>query len=122
MTFEDNTEFTDPSWYAARHNDPDTSQQAAARLNRGEISIAICDEIVRLLRLLGPLTDGQLERLLIANPEIGQYVTPSGMRTRRKRLERDGILYDTGRRKKSHTGRLAICWDLVTITYNVVTW
>jgi hypothetical protein len=117
MTFYDNTEFVDPAWLA-RHGDPQTSQQAAARLNRGQISIAICDEIVRLLRVHGPLTDAQLVTLLMDDYDIGRYVTPSGMRTRRKRLERSGILYDTGRRTPGETGRLAICWGLVSIVYH----
>jgi hypothetical protein len=115
MTFNDNTEFDDPTWLA-RQDDPETSHQAAAQLNRGEISVAICDEIVRLVRLLGPLTDAQLLDYL-EHSHISRYVTPSGMRTRRKRLERTGILYDTGRRTRGETGRMAIRWGLVSIVY-----
>lgn len=112
MSFSDHTEVFDPAWHA-RRTDPSTSHQAAVRLNRTEISELICDAIVYQIRRVGPQTDQQLERALTADPTVGPYVTPSGMRTRRKRLERIGILYDTGYRKNTDTGRKAIVWGLV---------
>jgi hypothetical protein len=114
MTFQDNTNFEDPSWYA-RHTDPVTSHMAAAQINRGEVSVAIRDAIVHLLRFHGPLTDAQLEGFLVEDSQVARWITPSGMRTRRKKLERDDILFDTGTRRKSDTGRMAICWGLVGV-------
>lgn len=113
MSFQTN-DFYDPQWYAqARTSDPTTSHLAAARLNRSQISIAICDGIVRLLRQHGNLTDAEILHRLEADPEIGRYCTPSGLRTRRKSLERRGIVEDSGLRRPGETNRLAIAWRLV---------
>lgn len=114
MSFSSN-DFYDPQWYAqARNNDPTTSHLAAAQLNRTQVSVAICDGIVRLLRQHGNLTDAEILDRLERDPEVGRYCTPSGLRTRRKSLERRGIVEDSGLRRPGETNRLAIAWRLTT--------
>lgn len=103
-------EFRAPD-YRARRSDPETSHQAAARMDRAAISVAICDEIVHQLRINGPMTDEELERRLRAT-HVGPWITPSGLRTRRCRLVRQGVLVDTGRKGETAYGRLAIRWGL----------
>jgi hypothetical protein len=100
----------DPTWYA-RSGDPDTSQEAA-RMTRGQVSLMIYDAIVYYLRTYGAMTGERMERLVSADPEVGRYITPSGLRTRRKALERRGVVQDTGLRTQGSNGRSMIVWAL----------
>lgn len=102
--------FDDPGWYA-RRDDPVTSQLAVQQMDKAAISLAICDEMVHQLRLHGPMIDEEIEHRLRAT-HVGQWVTPSGLRTRRCRLVRQGVLVDTGRKGQTAYGRLAILWGL----------
>lgn len=54
----------------------------------------------------GGATDGELE---LAFPTI----PPSSLRGRRRELERDGLVRDSGRRGRSKTGKAAIIWEAV---------
>lgn len=103
-------EFREPQ-YRARRSDQATSHQAADRMDKAAINVAICDEIVHQLRKFGPMIDEELERRLKAT-HVGQWITPSGFRTRRCRLVRQGVLVDTGRKGETAYGRLAIRWGL----------
>lgn len=103
-------EFRAPD-YRARRDDPHTSHQAADQMDKAAISVAICDEIVHQLRIHGPMIDEEIERRLKAT-HVGQWITPSGLRTRRCRLVRQGVLVDSGRKGETVYGRLAIRWGL----------
>lgn len=94
----------------ARRADPDTSHEAAASITPDTLRDSQA-AVLRVLRASGPMTDEEL---------IGMYggwcnvtdlprQSDSGIRTRRKELERLGFLRDAGR-KRTASGRAAIVW------------
>lgn len=95
----------------ARNTDPDTSHAAAASVTR-DTRTETQRALVRLLRRYGPMTDAELaERYYLATK--GQPAcSPSGLRTRRSELVRDGFVVDTGKRRTLNSGRKAIVWGL----------
>lgn len=89
----------------ARNNDPDTSHEAAASvrnpgLDREKVYAALGE---------GPMTDEEiLER---CHAHYATTISPSGARTRRAELVKEGRVADSGVRKRLHTGRRAIVWQ-----------
>ena len=87
----------------ARRSDPQTSHDAAARVQRiRESQQKILDALV----LHGPMTDEQ-----IAGCDLG--MSPSGTLTRRKELVDKGKVFDTGQTKLTKANRKTIVWDIV---------
>lgn len=95
----------------ARSSDPPTSWEAARSIRGKRIreSQAI---VLRLLRAYGPMTDEQLLEYL-ARSEWAGTLSPSGARTRRSELVSRGLVFDTRRRWRLASGRLAIVWQAV---------
>ena len=89
----------------ARNTDPDTSHEAAASvrnpgLDREKVYAALGE---------GPMTDEEiLER---CHAHYATTISPSGARTRRAELVKEGRVADSGVRKRLHTGRRAIVWQ-----------
>jgi hypothetical protein len=106
----------DPNAYA-RHTDPDTSHSAARRLSRSkENTFRIRARIIELIKAHGQMGGEELEARMIHDPFIGDWVTPSGLRTRRAGLVRDGYLRDSGCRNVTSTGSSEIIWELTPET------
>lgn len=104
-----------PLWPAdsahARNTDPETSHEAAASLTSEKIRASQRD-VLNLLTAAGPLTDEALVALYERFADQGQLVrqSPSGIRTRRKELERRGEVVATTVRAVLASGRRAIVW------------
>lgn len=95
----------------ARSTDPETSHAAASSVTRDTRS-ETQRALVRLLRRYGPMTDAEIaERYYIATKHA-PACSPSGLRTRRSELVRDGHVVDTGKRRTLTSGRKAIVWGL----------
>jgi hypothetical protein len=88
----------------ARASDPETSHDAAQ-----SISDISGDQqfILEWLNFLGPCTD---EELLNSLPSER---SPSGVRTRRSELVAMNLVRDSGKRRKTRSGRNAIVWEAV---------
>lgn len=93
---------TPPASHLSRSTDPQTSKEAAKVVSRGKVR----EEILSLLEK-GSLTDQQI----IAR--LGVKASESGVRTRRSELVKAGLVYDTGERRLTDTGRRSIAWGLV---------
>lgn len=95
----------------ARSSDPETSHEAAESVTHVRRSQAA---VLGVLAFLGPSTDNEL----ISDYEegIAKYglpqQSPSGIRTRRAELVRDGLVKDSGKRTWLPSGRRAIVWEL----------
>jgi phage FluMu protein gp41 len=90
----------------ARLTDPETSREAAQRLS----GVAMLKrQIVNVLDRDTPLTDEEIFKLISRRMEA----SPSGVRSRRSELVREGKVRDSGLRAKTRTGRRAIRWELV---------
>lgn len=96
----------------ARTTDPDTSHAAASSLHH---LTERRQAILEVLKRYGPLTDEALVALYDELADSGDVPpqSPSGIRTRRSELTRDGHVADTGRRSTTTTGRSAILWHAV---------
>lgn len=90
----------------ARNTDPQTSRDAADSIEG--ISGRQRRKILATIWRIGPATD---EEILAALPSDGVHVSPSGARTRRSELVDDGIVFDTGQRKRLCSGRWGIVWQ-----------
>ena len=87
----------------ARNTDPQTSHDAAASVKRIRENQQL---ILACIKRLGPVTDEQLvKKLSFYTP-----MSPSGIRTRRNELVKQGLVRDSGHREKLASGRLAILW------------
>lgn len=82
----------------ARHADPDTSRQAAARA--GSVEDLIVDVFVDGVRL----TDSEL------CARLDDHYGPT-VKSARSRLTARGVLADTGQRRPSPRGRPQIVWE-----------
>ncbi len=92
----------------ARRTDPETSWEAARSVSKKlrETQTAV----LTFLRQYGPMTDEKLVAeyaLLHATPSQ----SPSGLRTRRGELVRQGLVRDTGRREKLRSGSSGNVWE-----------
>ena len=88
----------------ARTTDPETSHRAAASVKR------ICESqqaILDALRTHGPMHD----ELIFAC--VSDLMSPSGARTRRSELVRDGLVRDSMKRAKTASNRETIIWEAV---------
>lgn len=90
----------------ARSDDPETSHEAARSLNKRKLS-AQRENILRLLRGAG-LTDEEIR-------DIYPQPRPSdaSLRTRRNELVEMGLVMDSGRLRRTRSGRRAIVWKAV---------
>jgi hypothetical protein len=70
-------------------------------------------EVMKALRRVGPCDDTTLVNEMQSNERYG-WQSESGIRTRRKELERQGMVVDTGVRVALDSGRMARVWDLTT--------
>lgn len=97
----------------ARSGDPETSQQAALSANK-VIARQIRARMVELLRMHDGMGGEELELRMTRDPFLGEWITPSGLRTRRAQMVREGIIRDSGRRNITRTNRTEIVWELVS--------
>jgi hypothetical protein len=88
----------------ARSSDPETSHEAAKSVSSVPYNQA---RILRIVRLHGPLTDEEIYDFAI----VRDYNSPSGARTRRHELVQLGHVVDSGKRKKTKSGRNTIMWE-----------
>lgn len=96
----------------ARHTDPDTSHDAAASVKHIRISQRC---VLAVLRTHSPLTDEELvtmyedarRRFQVFPPQ-----SPSGIRTRRAELVKQGLVEYTGTKRPLASGRMAQTWQV----------
>lgn len=91
----------------ARITDPETSHEAAASVkNISATQLAI------MTILTFPATDEELiDRFYgMASAGLAPNASPSGIRSRRAELVAQGLVEDSGERRKLSSGRSAIVW------------
>jgi hypothetical protein len=91
----------------ARKTDPGTSHAAARSVqNISPTKLAI----ITLLNV--PMTDNELVEAYETMVRTGRapLASPSGVRSRRAELTKDGLVVDSGYTEKLASGRLAIVW------------
>lgn len=103
-----NVELSPLEQYAARarHNDPATSHEAAASVDKIRESQQL---ILSILMDHGPLTDEQI----YARIPLGTKMSPSGARTRRGELVHKNFVKDSGNHGLTASGRRTIIWVAV---------
>lgn len=93
----------------ARATDPGTSHAAAASVKDG-----LRFSQLAVLRTLGKIrrgTDADIAEAYVYHGFSAiQPQSPSGLRTRRAELVEQGLVVDTGKRKRLPSGRQAIVW------------
>lgn len=97
----------------ARTTDPETSFEAAASVTKVRASQ---EAILGILRDHGPLTDEQIALVYENRVKQGADVprqSPSGLRTRRDELVKQGKVRDSEERGTTASGRRTIIWELV---------
>jgi hypothetical protein len=88
----------------ARRNDPWTSKEAQKSVKRTPEKAQV------LLRVLKkPMTDEQMVATY-QGLKKAPWASPSGLRTLRVELHRQGLIEDTGKVAKTVSGRKAIIW------------
>lgn len=92
----------------ARRTDPQTSHDAANSLPSDRIR-ASQNAVLSFLRRHGAMCDADLVARYDGEPQQ----SPSGLRTRRKELERRGLVVDTGTQTLLPSGRWATVWGVV---------
>lgn len=94
----------------ARATDPTTSHEAAASVRGTTSKRAAC---LLALATLGPCTDEQLfDYYQQHGPAHGWPMqSPSGLRTRRAELVREGVVRDSKMRSLTASGRRSILWE-----------
>jgi len=93
----------------ARPTDPATSHEAASSVRNVRESQQLILKALDIWRRTG-LTDEQIYDC----PAICSYMSPSGARTRRSELVRQGLVVDSGERRKTKAGRQTIVWKAVS--------
>lgn len=95
----------------ARTSDPITSHQAAASVK--DIN-KTHERVLEVLERYGPATDEEIERYYYNLSELFEWpkASPSGLRSRRAELVAMGLVYDTGERGKTASGRATAIWEL----------
>jgi hypothetical protein len=96
----------------ARTSDPETSREAAQSVER------LTDKQQYILRILSyrPRTDEEIwEHIVFPTDDFGLAypMSVSGARTRRKELVDMNLVRDSGKRRKTRSGRNAIVWEAV---------
>lgn len=89
----------------ARQTDPETSHAAAASVRNPGLDR---ERVFRVLDQEGPMTDEEI--LARCHTFYAPTISPSGARTRRAELVKEGRVVDTGAKKRLSTGRMAIIW------------
>jgi hypothetical protein len=91
----------------ARKTDPWTSHEASRSVNHSE---AKEKALLKILRK--PMTDEQMVELYLAKALSNElpWASPSGLRTLRNRLWKDGLVKDTSKTIVTRSGRKAIVW------------
>lgn len=92
----------------ARHSDPDTSHAAAASITKEAITEAQIG-ILTLLCEFGPATDEELARHWWQNRP--QFISPSGLRTRRHELHLKGYVRADGK-ATVRSGNFGTMWAI----------
>lgn len=92
------------------HFQPDLSV-ASAVAELPEKTKRLCQAIYLVLRARGPLTDEELSALLT---EKNFEHTPSGLRSRRAELTAAAWLRDSGEKRPTKAGNLAVAWMAAT--------
>lgn len=94
----------------ARNTDPLSSWEAARSVHDVTAKQAAVYKILRLWPL--GLTDDEIAVRYVryAGSFSFPFQSPSGLRTRRKELCRKGLVDDSGSRRRTASGRLAIVW------------
>jgi hypothetical protein len=94
----------------ARRNDPETSHEAAASIDADTLRDSQ-RAVLRVLTESGPLTDEEIVGYYCSWLNVTRLPrqSDSGIRTRRKELERLGKVQPDGT-KKTASGRNAIVW------------
>jgi hypothetical protein len=87
----------------ARRTDPGTSWAAANSLDPTVLRSSQ-RAVLTILQDIGPMTDAEL------CARMAPAMSPSGARSRRSELVAKGLVYDTGKRERLHSGRWAIVW------------
>jgi hypothetical protein len=67
------------------------------------------ERIVALYRRFGAMTDEELCAMFDAGPV---WASPSSIRSRRAELVAAGVVVNTGRRRRTSSGRQAIVWNV----------
>lgn len=91
----------------ARETDPETSHHAAGSVSSHQAAL-IRTRVMSVLKDT-PATD---EAVIDAFASHGWPGSPSGIRTRRSELVEAGHVIDTGRHRKTRSGRDAIVWGI----------
>ena len=89
----------------ARLTDPSTSHAAASSVQ----NITETQQAILQLLTLHPMTDQELVTWY-QNQLIAPRASESGIRSRRAELVEQGLVKDTGERKKLASGRSAVVW------------
>ena len=89
----------------ARYTDPSTSHAAASSVQ----NITETQQAILQLLTLHPMTDQELVPWY-QNQLIAPRASESGIRSRRAELVEQGLVKDTGARKKLESGRSAVVW------------
>lgn len=91
----------------SRFSDPWTSHAAAESISDPHRS-DLQAKIELALAVTGGLTDEELVTMFSAT------ASPSSIRTRRKELERMGLVRNSGRTEVTRRGRHAVVWEVAT--------
>ena len=93
-----------------RKGDPETSLAAAASVTR---ITEKQQEVLRLLKMFGPLNDEQISEEHSVEVACGYMASQSesGLRTRRSELVRRGLVRWSGEHQKLKSGRMARVWE-----------
>ena len=96
-----------PELPVARRTDPGTSWAAAKSIPTDKLRVSQL-AVLTTLRLGDSMTDQEIEENY-----PGPSQSPSGLRTRRKELVDQGLVEDSGARRRLRSGRQGIVWRAV---------
>lgn len=91
----------------APHSDADTSRAAARQIVP---HLQALEEVVLAALRYAPMTAGELE---LATGLAGSTVRPRLVALRAKRADRDPLVRDSGVRRRTRSGRLAVVWEAI---------
>jgi hypothetical protein len=103
----------------ARTTDPGTSHEAAASLSAPRVRKTQLRLLVILATADDPVDDTELAATY-TRTWPGEYVSPSGLRTRRSELVDLGLVEDSGERVRLTSGRRAVLWRITDKGLGVV--
>jgi hypothetical protein len=97
-----------------RPTDPDTSRDAARSVSGDSMAELHAVILAVLVRATRPLCDADIHTALRYRYPERQW-SPSGVRTRRSELVRDGYVRDSGFKTVLPTGRYSVAWEPVRV-------